>query len=148
VVWVNERLHVGCEIYSGDGGVLECVEQVRELAGEYVVEELIFDPWRFTQGALELEREDLRCVQFPQSDARLIPASDRLYRAVVERRLVLPDHARLRQHAANAIARDTRRGWRIDKAERSAPIDALIALAMALERAEVRPEPVALLGWL
>jgi hypothetical protein len=30
---VNERLQVGCAIYHGDGGVLDCVDQVRELAG-------------------------------------------------------------------------------------------------------------------
>ena len=40
------------------------------------------------------------------------------------------------------------RGWRLERAHRSAPIDAVIALAMALERAERKPEPVELLGWL
>jgi hypothetical protein len=44
--------------------------------------------------------------------------------------------------------RQTRRGWRLDKPERSLNIDALVALAMALERAELKPEPVRLLGWL
>jgi len=39
-------------------------------------------------------------------------------------------------------------GWRLDRAHRTANIDAVIALAMAVERAEVKPEPVALLGWL
>jgi hypothetical protein len=51
-------------------------------------------------------------------------------------------------HAANAVARDTRRGWRIDKADRNANVDGLVALMMCLERAEARPEPVRLLGWL
>ena len=32
VVWINERLQVGCAIYHGDEGVLECVDKVRELA--------------------------------------------------------------------------------------------------------------------
>jgi hypothetical protein len=49
---------------------------------------------------------------------------------------------------AAAVARDTPRGWRIDKPHGRAQIDALIALAMAVERAEQRPEPVRLLGWL
>jgi phage terminase large subunit-like protein len=147
VVWVSERLHVGCAIFEGDQGVLEAAEEVRELANTYAVEELIFDPFRFTQAALELEREGLRVVQFAQSDSRMCPASDRLYRAIVEGRVVLPPDPRLRRHAANAIQRHTRRGWRIDK-ERSANIDGIVALAMAISRAETRPAPATLLGWI
>lgn len=41
-----------------------------------------------------------------------------------------------------------RPGWRIDKPNPRANIDAVIALAMAVERAQDKPEPVALLGWL
>jgi hypothetical protein len=47
-----------------------------------------------------------------------------------------------------AVARDTCTGWRIDKAESRQQIDAVIALAMAVEQAERKPEPVKLLGWL
>jgi len=46
------------------------------------------------------------------------------------------------------VARHSRRGWRIEKPNPRTNIDAMIALAMALERAEHRPEPVELLGWL
>jgi phage terminase large subunit-like protein len=148
VCWINERLHAGCAIFEGDEGVLEAAEEVRELATKFAVVEVVFDPFRFTQAALELEHEGLRCVKFPQSDTRMCPASDRLYRAITEHRITLPPDPKLRTHAANAIARHTRRGWRLDKAERSANIDGVVALCMALERAEVRPEPVQLLGWL
>lgn len=41
-----------------------------------------------------------------------------------------------------------RRGWRLDKPDRSSPIDSLIALAMALDHAEHQPERVQLVGWL
>jgi phage terminase large subunit-like protein len=112
------------------------------------VRELAFDPWRFGQAAQELEREGIIVTQFPQTDVRMIPASDRLYRAIVEKRLTLPDNDELRQHAAAAIARHSRRGWRIDKANRADNIDAVIAPCMALEADEAKPEPVELLGWL
>jgi phage terminase large subunit-like protein len=148
VIWINERLHVGCSIYYGDQGVLDCVDKVRELAGQFNVRELVFDPWRFGQAAQELEREGIIVTQFPQTDVRMIPASDRLYRAIVEKRLTLPDSEELRQHAASAIARHSRRGWRIDKLQRADNIDAVISLCMALECAEAKPEPVELLGWL
>jgi phage terminase large subunit-like protein len=148
VCWVNSELHVGVAVYHGDEGVLECAAKVRELAATYRVEEVCFDPWRFTQSALELEREGLLAVAFPQTDSRMIPASERLYRAVVERRLVHPNDALLNRHAANAVARQSRRGWRLDSPARSVNIDSVVALAMALERAEAKPAPVELLGWL
>jgi phage terminase large subunit-like protein len=67
---------------------------------------------------------------------------------VVEGRLRHPGHPDLDRHVAQAVARQTGRGWRLDKSERSAQIDAVVALAMAIERAEARPEPVQLVGWL
>jgi phage terminase large subunit-like protein len=128
--------------------VLEAVDHVRALAGRYNVRELVYDRWRFGQAAQELEREGLLVVAFPQHDARMIPASARLHAAVVEQRLTLPDDPELARHASDAIARHSRRGWRIDKLNPRANIDAIIALAMAVERAEHKPEPVELLGWL
>jgi hypothetical protein len=49
---------------------------------------------------------------------------------------------------SDAIAKDTPRAWRLDKAHRRAQIDAVVGLAMAVERAEHKPEPVQPLGWL
>jgi phage terminase large subunit-like protein len=148
VVWVNEAGHVGCAIFHGDEGVLECVAQVAELAERYRLVEVAFDPWRFGQGALELQQRGIPVVAFPQHDARMLPASDRLYRAIVERRLTLPDDAELRAHAGAAIAKHSRRGWRIDKANRSDQVDAVVALAMAVDAKEQAPEPVRVLGWI
>jgi phage terminase large subunit-like protein len=121
---------------------------VRELASEFNVRELVADPWRFGQASLELEREGIAVTQFPQTDVRMCPASDRLYRGIVERRLTLPDNQELRQHAAAAITRLGRRGGRIDKARRGHNIDGIVALCMALEAAETQPAPVQILGWL
>ncbi len=78
----------------------------------------------------------------------MIPASQRLHAAIVEQRLTLPDDPQLARHAADTIARHSRRGWRIDKPSPRTHIDAMIALCMAVERAEHQPEPVELLGWL
>jgi phage terminase large subunit-like protein len=128
--------------------VLEAVDHVRALAGSYNVCELVYDPWRFGQAAQELEREGMTAVAFPGHDARMIPASARLHAAVVEQRLTLPDDHELARHASKAIARHNRRGWRIDKPNPRSNLDAIIALAVSVERAEVKPEPVELLGWL
>lgn len=141
-------MHVGCWIGHGDGAVLEAVDLVRELAHQYQLRELVFDPWRFGQAAAELDRERVPVLAFPQTDARMIPASDRLYRAIVEQRLTLPADPEFRAHASAAVAKHSRRGWRIDKTNRADNIDAIIALAMALERAEHEVPAVQLLGWL
>lgn len=78
----------------------------------------------------------------------MIPASQRLYDAIIERRIIHPDDPKLNDHVAAAIARHGRRGWRIDKAARADKIDAVVALAMALDRLEDRPAPTRLVGWL
>jgi hypothetical protein len=77
----------------------------------------------------------------------MIPASQRLYGAIVDGRLVHPDDPQLDAHAATAVARHGRRGWRIDKSERGARIDTVVALAMAVDRAASRPVAARLVGW-
>ena len=147
VAWVNEQLHVGCAIFEGDQGVLDCIDMVRDLAGQYQVAEVIYDPWRFGQAAHELEVEGLVMEVFPQNDTRMVPASNTLHATITEQRITLPDDPRLARHAPDAIARHARRGWRIDKPNAHTHNDAIIALCMAVERAENPPEPVRLLGW-
>jgi phage terminase large subunit-like protein len=147
VVWINEGLHVGCEIFEGERGVLDCVDLIHELAERFTIVELVFDPWRFGQAALELEQRGVLCVRFDQTDQRMIPASSRLHEAITEKRLTLPDHPELAQHAANTIARHGRRGWRIDKPNKETHVDGIVALCMALERLENAPPPAEFLGW-
>jgi HNH endonuclease len=96
------------------------------VAGKPPIVECTFDPWRTGQIGHELEQRGIRVSAFPQHDARMIPASQRLYDAIVEHRLVHPDDPRLNAHIAAAVARHGRRGWRIDKANRSDKIDAAV----------------------
>lgn len=148
VVWVTEDLRVDCAIYTGNEAVLACAEKVRELAQEYSVVEVIADPWRFQQSMLELAERGLPITEFPQSNARMGPASERLHAAIVERRLSHLDDPALNAHVRQAIARDTPRGWRLDKTKSRDQIDAVVALAMAVEGAESPTPTVELLGWL
>jgi hypothetical protein len=130
VVWVNERLHVGVETWIGEGAVLEVAAFVSELAEQFQIVEAVYDPWRAGQMAMEWEQRGVCAVAFPQSDARMIPASQRLYDAIIERRLVHPDDAELNAHVHAAIARHGRRGWRLDKADRADKIDGVVALCI------------------
>jgi len=137
VVWTNRAGHVDCWIGHGDEAVLAARDLIGDLAGRYAIRELAFDPWRASQLAQELGERGIRVSSFPQTDARMIPASQRLYQEIVERQLVLPPNPELARHAMDAIARHSRRGWRLDSphARRAINIDGVVALAMARERA-------------
>jgi phage terminase large subunit-like protein len=148
VVWVTEDLRVDCQVFHGNEAVIEVAAKVRGLAEDFRIAECIFDPWRFGQAALELAERGIPVTEFPQSNARMGPASERLHAAIVERRLRHPDDPVLNSHVRQAVARDTPRGWRIDKLKSRDTIDAVVALAMAVEAAENKPAPVELLGWL
>jgi phage terminase large subunit-like protein len=124
---------------------------LRELAERFDVREAAFDPWRFGAQALDLQRAGLRMVQFPQHDSRLVPASERLSAAILERRLRHPGDPVLDAHVHAAVTKQGQRGARIAHAggrHTSSRIDAVIALAMAVDRAENQPEPVRLVGWI
>ncbi len=148
VVWVTEDLRVDCAVFHGNEAVLECAAKVRELAGDYRVVEVVADPWRFQQSMLELAERGIPVTEFPQSNARMGPASERLHAAIVERRLRHPDNPALNAHVRQAVARDTPRGWRIDKLKSRDQIDGVVALAMAVEAAEQPAPTVELLGFL
>jgi phage terminase large subunit-like protein len=148
VVWLNERLHVGCEVWTGDDAVLEVAAYVAELAERFTIVEAVYDPWRAGQMAQEWEQRGIVAVKFPQSDSRMIPACERLYDAVTQGRLVHADDPELNAHVHAAVARHSRRGWRLEAPDRSTPIDAVVALAMAIDRHAYKPQPVQLLAWL
>jgi hypothetical protein len=61
-----------------------------------------------------------------------------------------PTTPRLNAHVHAAVARHSRRGWRIDRPGEGPgeQVDGVLALAMALDRASYKPEPVKLFGWL
>jgi phage terminase large subunit-like protein len=151
LVWITENLRVGVQTWDGEEAVLYAEAALRALAERYTIAEVAFDPWRFGAQALDLSKAGLRMVQFPQHDSRLVPASERLTAAIMEHRLKHPGNPVLDAHVHAAIAKQTQRGARIAHAgghHRSHRIDAVIALAMAVDRAENQPEPVRLIGWL
>lgn len=148
VVLVTEDLRVKARVWQGDDAVLKVADYVAELAGRYSIREVAYDPWRFRSEALRLEEAGLPMVEFPQTNVRMVPASERLYAAIVEQRLKHPNDPELNSHVAQAIARQTPRGWRIDKAKESDQVDALIALVMAIDRATQPKRTAQFLGWI
>ena len=146
-----EDLRVGVQTWEGEEAVIYAEAALRELAERFVIAEAAFDPWRFGAQALDLSKAGMRMVQFPQHDSRLVPAGERLSAAILERRLRHPGDPVLDRPRRRRVAKQTQRGARIAHAggrHSSNRIDAVIALAMAVDRAENQPEPVRMLGWL
>ena len=155
VAWVGEEhddgtRHLGVAVYTGDEGVALALDKVRELARTYTLRECVADPWHWDLADLELRREGVLSIKFPQTDVRMVPASQKLRDAVVDRRLVLPPDRALAQQAAGAIQAHSRRGWRLERASRSPEhaIDAVVAAAMAWERATRTVRQARRLGYL
>jgi phage terminase large subunit-like protein len=148
VVWATEDLRVGVDVFQGAEAVLRVRDRVRELAHRFTVRRVVFDPMRFEQAAMELQQERVRVEAFPQTHARMVPASERLYAAVIEQRLNHPNDPELNRHVAATVAKQTERGWRVAKLDSRDQIDAVVAMAMAVEAAETAPRGPVLHGWL
>lgn len=136
VVAVTADLRCAAWTWTGDGAVRDARAQVEALADGHDVAEVAFDPWRFKAQALDLQDRGVRVVEFPQSVDRMVPASERLYAAIVEGRLRHPGDKVLTAHVRATAALPTPRGWRIGRRTVRAQNDGAIALAMAVDRAE------------
>lgn len=138
------------QVWQGRDAVLKASSYIAELAASgRPIREVVYDPMRFDSEAQRLERDHrLQLVEWPQSESRMTRCSENLHRLVTEQRLQHPGHPELDAHAANAIAKPTPRGWRLVKSAEGAQIDALIALAMAAERAEQQQPTFRFLGML
>jgi phage terminase large subunit-like protein len=148
VVWVNASGQVGVEVIPADNAASDVLDLVDQLARRYAITELAVDPWRAAGLDVEWTQRGLTVVEYPQNDVRLVPASQRLYKAVIDRAITQPGDATMDQHVANAIMRQTRRGGRIDKPAEGVKIDSLIALTMAFDRSQHTEPETAFHGWL
>lgn len=127
--------HFSADPESGffDYGVLE--DLVRELCSTFQVQRVAFDPYQMVRTSQILQGEGVPVETFPQSDTRMVPASQLLYDLIVEGRLVIDDCPICQEQILAAAVRETARGWRIDRL-RSGPVDSAIALAMGVQLAE------------
>lgn len=104
--------------------------------------EFLYDPNFFERSAELLRGEGLTMGEYPQTDPRMIPASQELYRLVLQRLLAHDGDPTLARHVANAIAHQKLRGWRLSKPTGSTKhIDAAISTAIASYAAQKEPPP-------
>lgn len=132
------------------------VEQaIRDACRRWQVLEIACDPFRWARSYQVLEAEGLPVVEFPQSPARMTPATTRFYEAVVNGAVTHDGDLRLARHVGNAVLRADSRGTRIYKEHKNSQrrIDLAVAAVMALERAgwhynePLEPEPDPMFAW-
>ena len=125
------------EVVEGDRVPIALVEARLEALGEeFDIDELAYDPWRFARSAELLEPVFHEVVEYPQTNERMCPASQKIYDAIIEGRAHVDGHPALAAHIAAAVAADTERGWRLKKLQSREAQDFAIALAVAWDRAE------------
>jgi phage terminase large subunit-like protein len=115
---------------------LEVEDLLRELCMTYDVRRILFDPFTMMRSMITLAEEGLPVEEYPQNDARMVPASQTLYDLVLEARVRHGGDPVLRAQAAVAAARETSRGWRLQKLRSASAIDSIVAGAMASHIAE------------
>jgi phage terminase large subunit-like protein len=108
---------------------------------ELTVQSIAFDPAFVTWLAQELQSEGLPMVEWPQTDNRMVPATQAGYEAIVKGVVAHDGDPVLARHVRAAVAVQTfRGGTRITKGRKSTrKIDAAVALLMALDMLKRRP---------
>lgn len=119
---------------------------VRDAFKTYRVKELAADPYRFEQTLLELQEEGFPVVEFPTNSlARMVPATQAYYDAVMDETMTHDGNPALERHVRQAVLKADNRGARITKENRASTrhIDLAVAAVISLHRASIwRDQPV------
>ena len=117
--------------------IADVEDAIRKACATYNVVEVLFDPYRFSRTMEALAAERLPIVEFPQSAARMTPATVGAYSAIDNEALEIVSHEVLTRHLLNAHVTEDARGTRIRKRNKDSKdkIDAAVCLVMALSRA-------------
>jgi phage terminase large subunit-like protein len=91
-----------------------------------------YDPFAFGAVAQELAELGVPMLEWPQSSRRMVPATQALYDAIMGRRIRHGADEVLSAHARHAVVRETEYGPRLDKRRSGEPMDAMVALALAV----------------
>lgn len=113
--------------------------RINELASEFEIDELAYDPWNATQLALQLQNDGLKLAPVRQGFASLSAPTKELERLVLDRRIRhdgnpvlrwMADCMTVKQDAAGNI-----KPVKPDRLRSMKRIDGMVALIMAIDRA-------------
>jgi phage terminase large subunit-like protein len=122
---------------GGQVPIVDVEAAIRAACRRWRVLEIAADPFRWARSLQLLDGEGLPVGEYPQSPARMQPATARFYEAVVNGQLTHSGDPRLARHVGNAILRQDARGARLAKEHKDSRrrIDAAVAAVMAHDRA-------------
>jgi phage terminase large subunit-like protein len=122
--------------------ILEVESQIRTACLRWQVREITADAYLWSRSLQILADEGLPITEFPQSPARMSPATKRATDLVNTRQMTHSGDAALTRHVSNAVLKSDSRGTRLSKESKSSErkIDLAVAMVMGLERAMTRVE--------
>lgn len=146
-VWAAREDAVAHVILPGGRVDLEVIEDhIRALAQRYNVREVVYDPRFFERSAQTLSDEGLMVAPVDQSSRRMLEAYAAFYQACREERVTHDGDEVLARHVESVQGVMTDRGWKISR-QRLQRIDAAVAVAMAMWRAELDLSADYVLSW-
>lgn len=104
---------------------------------EYAGPAFLYDPMFFERSAQILEGDQLAMIEWPQTDARMIPATGSFYSAITNRQIAHDGDPVLAAHIGAVWGQEKPRGQRISKRGTTKKIDAAVASAIAIHAALV-----------
>jgi len=131
--WARQGL-----IHATPGNVVDqghIREAINQMAADYRLQQLAFDPWNATKITTELQGDGLMVVETRQGFRSLSEPTKHLGALVAGRTFVHGGHPILRWMASNMVVRQDPNGnLAPDKAKAGERIDGMVALVMALSR--------------
>lgn len=131
--WVRQGL-----VEATPGNVIDYAyirQRINELAAEYNLREIAFDPWNATQLSVQLQDDGIQMIAMRQGFASLSAPSKELLRLVMSRGVAHGGHPVLRWMADNVTVKSDPAGnIKPDKARSTNRIDGIVAAIMALDR--------------
>lgn len=149
VVFVQQsedgKLHAWCRLWIPQQDepvdVTDVMEHIRRLGEQYTIEAISFDPRFFDVPAKMLLDNGLPMVEVPQSVERMTAICGALLEVIKRGELTHDRDDALATHVLNALPRFNERGFTLQKSKSRGRIDAVIALALAVDRA-LHPTPI------
>ena len=120
------------------------IQEVEQTLLDYVakfpqVREIVCDPFRWSRSMEVLQEAGLPIVAFPNTVARMVPATAMVFDAVMAKEVIHDGNPAMARHIDNCVLKVDGRGPRITKESNNSKrkIDNAVAFVMAFSRARV-----------
>lgn len=110
--------------------------EILELASQYQIQEIGYDPWNAMQTAITLEESGLRMVEVRQGFKTMSPAMKEIEQLTLGKKIIHNNHPVLRWNVGNVeVKQDENENIRPVKDKSAERIDGLVAMINAMARA-------------